>query len=54
MVTSWKTQRRNQKCDDHQLDHDDENAEIGASDNSFHSGWEPGDESTLDYDSSRN
>ena len=52
MVTSWETQRRAQKWEDHQLHHDDENTEIGALDNSFDSGGEPGDESDLDYDPS--
>ena len=52
-MTLWKTQRRNHKWEDHQLDHDDENVEIGASNNSFNSGREPGDESNTDYDPSR-
>ena len=33
----------------HQLDHDHENAEIGALDNSFNSGGEPENESDLYY-----
>jgi len=37
----------------HQLDHDDENTEIGALDNSFDSDEVPMDESDLDYDPSR-
>ena len=52
-MTLWKTQRRNHKWEDHQLDHDDENVEIDASDNSFDSGEEPGDESDLGYDPSK-
>jgi len=53
MVTSWETKKRTQKWGEHQLDHDDENVEIGVSDNSFGSGGEPRDESDLDYDPSR-
>ena len=53
MVTLWKTQGRTQKWEGHQIDHDDKNAEIGAPDNSFDPGGEPGDESYLDYDPSR-
>jgi len=41
IVTSWKTQERTQKWEDHQSDHDDGNTKIGASDNSFDSGMEP-------------
>jgi len=41
------------KLEEHQLDHDDENADIGASDNNFDSYEEYGDESDLDYDPSR-
>ena len=41
------------ELEDHQLDHDDGNAKIGASDNSFDLDKEPGDESNLDYDPSR-
>jgi len=39
--------------EEHQLDHDHKNAEIGTLGNSFDSGGEPADESDLDYDSSR-
>jgi len=39
--------------EEHQLDHDDENAEIGASNNSFNLGGEPGDESDLDDNPSK-
>ena len=38
------------ELEEHQLHHNDENAEIGASDNSFDWGGEPRDESDLDYD----
>ena len=38
---------------EHQLDHHAEDVELGISDNSFDSGEEPGDESDLDYDPSR-
>ena len=52
-MTSLKTQRRTQKWEERQLDHDNETAEIGALDNNFNSGGEPRDESDLDYDPSR-
>ena len=39
--------------EEHQLDHNDENSEIGASDNNFDLGGEPRDESDLDYDPCR-
>jgi len=42
------------ELEEHQLDLDDENAEIGASDNSIDLGGELGDESDLDYDPSKN
>jgi len=38
------------ELEEHELDHDDENAEIDASDNSFDSGGGLGVESDLDYD----
>ena len=41
------------KLEEHQLDHDDENAEIGTSENSFNSGGESRDEFALDNDPSR-
>ena len=41
------------ELEEHQLDHDDENAIIGALNNNFDLGREPGDESDLDYDPSR-
>jgi len=41
------------KLKEHPLSYDDDNAEIDASDNSFDSGREPGDEYELDDDPSR-
>jgi len=39
---------KNPELKEHQLDHDEENAEIGALDNSFDSDGEPRDEYDLD------
>ena len=41
------------KLEEHELEYDDENVEIGVSNNSFDLGREPGDESCLDYDPSK-
>ena len=41
------------ELEEYQLGHDDENPEIGASDNSFNSSGEPRGESDLDCDPSR-
>ena len=39
--------------EEHELNHDDEDAEIGASNNNFDLGRELGDESYVDYDPSK-
>ena len=45
--------KKDPELEEQQLDHNDENAEIGASDNSFNSGREPRYQSDLYYDPSR-
>jgi len=47
-----KDSEKDPELKERQLDHDDENAEMGALGNSFDSSREPRDESYLDYDPS--